>query len=300
MYLYKLITSEFMILLIWQILAAKVNGERPALHDDEWQALGVDKVDEVEVVGSRCDAAWHGCEGNKKYPVPDVANGANWLGYMLKDPTNLCWADKCGYFRCRPGNKDTWDYQRSPRRIFVSKKSWMTKVYGDQADFNSPDNSMFGFMFRTAQELCAKARGYSIYMDWLDSQALAGNQFWGDYLRQLGKTDWDDGHIPNVQQKLAQAIKWGTPAGFYVTDAQGNPPDGPFCAAELCCFGETCEGQAFRDCVQQDAKQIVSRSSNHARAISLTTFRPGGDPKNPPDPIGFAKAIFAFNIPDHS
>jgi hypothetical protein len=142
-------------------------------------------------------------------------------------------------------------------KIFMSKKSWVTKCVGDTESFDSPRNTMFPFMFSVADRLCKC--GYSLYMDWLDFEAGAGNDYWTKYVAEEGQTNWDFNHVQNVRQALGRAVdrmaksRVGEGRPFIDTDAnllhkrrmfislqnaagEREPPDGPFCGEELCKF----------------------------------------------------------------
>eukprot|EP00931_Biecheleriopsis_adriatica_P089718 TRINITY_DN63804_c0_g1_i1.p1 TRINITY_DN63804_c0_g1~~TRINITY_DN63804_c0_g1_i1.p1 ORF type:complete len:300 (-),score=52.56 TRINITY_DN63804_c0_g1_i1:247-1146(-) len=291
---YKFSKSGILLLLVWQVLAAKCKGERPAVQPDEWQALEPEgKAD---------------CNTNvRPYPTDvNVQDGGEWLKSLLADPLNLAWADNCGYFRCRRKNnkvkdayknhQDAWTAGLPTTRIFVSKNSWTTKKDGDNKAFNDKENTMFEFMFKVAVELCIGQKpkqkagevpraGYAIYMDWLDWSAKANNDFWSSYLAEYegNEGQWDDKHIGQVQAKLADAINNGQPLRFYV-----GPIQGPFCKAELCCFKNFCNlDEGTKACLALDVPTIMRYQAFPVNRIALSDFRGDGNP----DASKFAAAI---------
>jgi len=214
-----------------------------------------EKIDEalVETGKTDCDRPGSSRTECEKYDFQvevnnhgQLTNKEAWLEFLLNEPLNACWADVCGYFRCRRHktryNTDPWaDPQHpSPQRIFVSKRSWMTKRDGDNAAFESKENTMFRFMFSAAIDLCypkGKKHPLSIYLDWLDRHATNGNVMYG-------QKNWNPDHILRVQHKLGKAIEDAADslsAKVFIAQ-KGSPPAGPFCRAELCCFVDQCCG----------------------------------------------------------
>lgn len=133
--------------------------------------------------------------------------------------------DSYGYYMCGNVNLNC-----KGRRLFWSKQSFMTKVKGDDMNFDDSEaawaagqeDTMVGSMLKIAESLCPD---FCIYLDWCDDWNNDWNTRWNEL---NGNVAWSPRHMQRIKNGLERSV--GEADVFLWTEEVGT--SSRFCDAE--------------------------------------------------------------------